>query len=54
MPLTGVNKKCSQCTHSCKQFKQLNIVFCPIFESTQKGVSDIEEGYTQTGGKQGL
>ena len=33
MPLSGINKKCQQCTESCKQWIQLIIVFCPNFRS---------------------
>lgn len=34
--LDGTNKLCEQCKHSCKQFKQVTVVCCPKFESTQK------------------
>ena len=31
--LFGVNAKCGQCTGSCKQFKQVVVVYCPNFKS---------------------
>jgi hypothetical protein len=32
MPLSGVNKKCSKCFQSCKQWEQVKVIICPIFK----------------------
>lgn len=29
--LYGVSPKCSQCIHICRQWKQVIVVFCPLF-----------------------
>jgi len=36
MPLRGVNSLCAQCLKTCKQWKEVVIVCCPNFVSTQK------------------
>ena len=33
MPLSGTNKKCARCKGECKQFEQVTVVVCPMFEA---------------------
>ncbi len=35
MPLNGTNKFCEQCMKECKQWRQVVVVRCPNFASTQ-------------------
>ena len=32
MALDGINIKCEKCKDSCKQFKQVKVVHCPVFD----------------------
>ncbi|MDD5431662.1 MAG: hypothetical protein PHO70_01570 [Candidatus Omnitrophica bacterium] len=38
--LYGVNFKCRQCVGKCKQWQQIIIVYCPMFESILADKSD--------------
>ena len=34
--LSGVNKLCQQCQKTCKQWKQVTVVKCPMFLANQE------------------
>lgn len=45
MPLSGINKKCSQCSQKCKQWSQIKVLICPTFkpirqQAQEKGGND--------------
>jgi len=47
--LIGVNKKCQQCSKSCKQWEQVKVIICPFFASRQQGVVQKEEDRLKDG-----
>ncbi|MDD5592259.1 MAG: hypothetical protein PHV44_03035 [Candidatus Omnitrophica bacterium] len=41
MGLTGVNKLCAQCINKCKQWREIKVISCPLFISTQRKKPDL-------------
>jgi hypothetical protein len=46
MTLNGVNKVCAQCNQECKQWQQIEILYCSVFKSKQQKSAGTEEGDT--------
>jgi len=46
MSLTGVNKKCQQCSKGCKQYAQTQVQFCRFESKEQKKNGKIAKGDT--------
>ena len=44
MPLNGTNKKCEQCRRSCKQWSQVEVIYCPKFENKSGKTRDFNRG----------
>ncbi|MDP3143503.1 MAG: hypothetical protein Q8N14_06195 [Candidatus Omnitrophota bacterium] len=40
MGLTGVHRLCAQCLKECKQWKEVKVIRCPHFTSTQRKKTD--------------
>ena len=43
MPLSGVNKLCKTCKNNCKQWEQIKIIVCPIYENKENKKEVIED-----------
>jgi len=41
MGLTGVNRLCAQCVSKCKQWKEVKVISCPFFVSTQRKKANL-------------
>lgn len=36
MPTSGINTKCQKCNKECKQWSQVKVVECPVFEDKRR------------------
>lgn len=41
--LNGINKKCFTCQESCKQYKQVVIVYCPFYKKLVENINDSKK-----------
>jgi len=52
--LSGINKLCEKCIHSCKQFKQVVIVKCPFFKRKEDDNNSKDDNNIKTKKKKSL